>query len=545
MTKNSNSQPRVARKDKDTHADIATVGVRGSEKCLLSEFDRPGFRWIYNLKRPGLVMGLICFFWAVLTVIVGDKAKANGIALTVTATVTSIPGLAGKWRQTFGYLAEPNFGFYFLFVAPFLTWLAFYFSLCAGRALSELKVKGVFCGGTDSSVSQSPLDYVSKRNHQLVPLLFIPIISIPFCIWCQFSSMTAVSKGYSLTNGNVWNLGHVQSPFLLNWLEFFNKSSSNELARLAVLEKGNHTDDAANSVLAELISSASSTNSVITRFLAFKNIKDPPTAFKLADAVTNGVIKLSADARFAGGTGANNTSAARMRWFRIFVVMSQIQVGMLFALEFWVLGKIIFWLGLLYTLLPRANKTQSYKFKPLLTDPTKRFGLGGLFRPYNLIVLIVAMGSLYFALQLTEEEGVRAITTDPSSGSLLTRIMNLVVILTVICSVVVGPIFGFKLIMTDWTNIRVARLNEEFARATTERQEEIESELEKLAAQKTWPKGDFWFQVISVIAIAMLVAPFGSELPGLSPRFKQCMNIPAIIKKQTHVAVRNYYKLNN
>jgi hypothetical protein len=513
-----------------------------TNKCLLTEFDRKGFHWLFKLKRPGLLLAILCCGWALLTAVVGHFAKANGIALTVLATAvppaTTLPDLQGRWRQTFGYLAETNFGFFFIVVAPLLIYLAFSFLLSAGRALYALQANNILRPGRAYPTTPSPIEYVSLLNRRLfVYCLLVPLITIPACLYVQFSSFNNVSHGYPPPNGDIWELGHVQSPYLPAWLSFFNGLKS-DLDRLSVLEKGHHVDDVAGALLQRTLCVGQKAIQDMQMILSFPaDNSRHPVALRLDDAVKHGIVKLHAEAKGY----ADSESAPQMALFLLFVGMSQIQVGMMFAFEFWILCKTMFWLALIYRFLPRPGETQRYKLEPQLKDPEKRFGFGELFGPYDMIVFMIALGALYYGLQVPE---AGTIVTDPSTWSLTTRLVNVVAFFIPVSAIVIGPIIGFAFIMWYWKAKRKRQLDEERERANQRRQMEIDAEKKALKAQTTWPKRDKWFW-IALIAVLVPVVPISCQFAGMPINIRKYISAPYAIKMTIHTLVRHFYNLTD
>jgi hypothetical protein len=272
-----------------------------------------------------------CFCWAMITTIIGHVANANGIDLTVTASAVypmiSILDLQGHWRQTFGYLAETNFAFYFLVIAPLLVFLAFQFLLSSGYALFDFERNGILRIGKVNPTDQPPrlkfisclkrwlfvilridrgrlndqtppLKFISGLNHSLFVIpLYSPVLIIPACWYVQFSSLGNVSHGYPTPQGDAWELGHVQSPYLPTWLSFFNNPRLNDTDRLSILQTGKHVDDVASALLEEVSSKGQQAIRDFKPVLHFKpDSPEQPTNLALDEAIRHGMIRLHASA---------------------------------------------------------------------------------------------------------------------------------------------------------------------------------------------------------------------------------------------------------
>jgi hypothetical protein len=232
--------------------------------------------------------------------------------------------------------------------------------------------------------------------------------------------------------------------------------------------------------------------------------------------------------------------------------MSQVQVAMLFAFEFWILFKVIFWLALLWYLLPRNEEEQRFKLDPQrgtaadpkLTDRDRSFGLSALFRPYDIVVFMIALGAFYYALQIPNQTGVRAMLVDPATGSLWTRLLHLFALLITISVMVIGPIVGFAVIMGRWQKRRVKQLKEEEQRTDERRKNEIPAEIDLVNAQTTWPKRDklFWAALLTVV---VSVGPVVAQFAGVPENVRRFISVPGAIKYTVHTSVRKAYGLDN
>jgi hypothetical protein len=501
--------------------------------CLLSEFDRPGFRWLLNLKHPYTALWVFSTLWALVTFLFGHVSNANGTGLMITASIVQ-PAIHGNWKLVYGFLGEPNFGFYFLFVAPPVIVLVYSFLLHSGNALSMLAQRGALriadrtqnaaqaaaipsisrtlnnslhwlmarnplrslWAAKNETPDQDPIAFIRRQNKKLSFLLLIPFPILAACLGAQFLSLHNVSKGYS--DNNAWEIGHVQSPYLDLWCHFFNTQLPTDKARLDILDQENNSRNVAQSLLEELTIRGLSRDPGVKSYVKF-NVNDTPKTFNLQDAIKNKIVTLHATC----APHPNRRSWLQMVPFYVFVVLSQIEVALLMSLALWVAIKSLSWLTLLHSLLATGSGQSKgrYQLTPKVDDEAFRFGLGELFLPYDLLLWLVALCALYFSLQVHYE----SIPADPQTFSLFTRLLNLGVIAVVVLGFAFGPIFGFRKLLTPHVKDRKQQLE---GKSESERAEITK----KIDAQWTWPWKDPYFYLAILLLTAFVAGPLGCRI---------------------------------
>jgi hypothetical protein len=160
------------------------------ELCFLSEFDRPGLRWMAD--HPGRVAGLFAG-WALMVLWLGDQVGANGMAIYYAAEATLASGVkvSSTAANMYGHLSTANSGLYYLLISPWLMLLTYHFHLAAGRAFIQLEERGIL------RTSGEPWQAIIQRRNGRVGrcALWLFILFVPICFYKQFSSLYAGRDG--------------------------------------------------------------------------------------------------------------------------------------------------------------------------------------------------------------------------------------------------------------------------------------------------------------------------------------------------------------
>jgi len=486
---------------------------------MLSEFDRPGLRWLFRALKTTWMLPLAAFVWAFATLVVGHAVGANYMALELTAKLNGAL-LSGHLQsvsstQVFGYLAQANCGVYYLLCGPVMIFISLRFVHTAQNAVHKLTFERTLTP-TAGDVVQQPACYLGLRNKSLCRwLLYSPLIVLG-CWANQFLSLDHVSKGYPTSKG-FKEVGHVQAPYHQKWCEAFEGLPS-EVSRFETLESCGFDHALSQMLFERLKDSGSLENPKVLSWLRLQKQGQPrspsnqPIGVDLAVAVESGDISLSAVTR-----GGPDSSHSASLGYMGFIAMREFMVGMYFAFTAFCLVKALFWLWHLYRFLPSVRHSSPFEFKPLASDSAHRYGLSDLFAPYNLLVFLLAVGALFVALQFRGQTGMDTYLSNIGSATALTRFINIVVICAVVLGIVVGPMIVFASRMKDWAKLRQQNYSiQKRAMDSDDERDKIDQKARLLAEQATWPAKDPKFLGALLAVFAFLFIPIWS-VSGLMP----------------------------
>lgn len=554
-------------------------GPLPAEHCLLSEFDGPRLRWlrVARSKNAARWMALGCFLWAALMLWLGDRLQANAMGLGFQATTTLSDGttITGSTKLIYGWMAQINEGLFYLVMGPVMILMTHRFLIACGQALRQLHGSGRLrvTGAADNSWSEE----MARRSRCSAWTLWTFPLFLLICLNTQLPSINRTMKGYptarpeyvieALGMKTNWvEIGYIQSLNFTRWTNDFQRTTVmsqvealkqvgclNGLAAglFAELDRTNRLEDAAlkpflnyhagkpQSLRLDL-ALLSSTNMTVSARAIWPEIK--PTKWLPGKKFFEEVLK---------GRGVITEGEQRERyvwWFKTFIILSQIQIAAFFTFMTWLLWKIVFWLVQVYRMLPqeqeataatppdadKERKKPAILFRPVVDDPGGRYGLGALFRPYNLLVLVVALGSSFSALHFPDGAGIRAITDAEGAGNGATRIGHLFAISAAITAVLIGPLWLYPARLRRWAEAgRLKTLHQELKPLTDKEGEQRKKLLEEesvILDQSTWPRGDNRFRFTIVIVFAVLLLPVGTAFEFLPGDITPFTRLPQVLR---------------
>lgn len=544
------------------------------EHCMLSEFDiRPlGWLGLARSKHAASWMAFGCFLWAAGMLWLGDRLQVNAMALAVRATVQlgDHPAVEGGTQLVYGWLAGITHGPFLLLMGPLLIVMAHRFLLACGETLKEMSEAGRL--RTTGANGRPWWEDMARRNRCCA----LPLFLFPIIIWLclpvfQLRSIKRTGDGYPTTRRKLtlkgfgyrtdWTeTGYVQSVNLAGWTNAFKAHPTAQ--RITAIRDLGVMRNLASALFEELDRVNQLTNRVIEPFMIYRAGK--PFALRLEEAMESDVIAVtSAVVRppfppakalgFAGyfreilvgrdvvltdmsGRSEVKARKAYERWFKLFIVLTQLQIAAFFTFMAWLLFKIVFWLSQVYRMMPTGvdgdAKRKTLLFHPVLTDPSARYGLGALFRPYNLLVLVVAIGSSYGALNFPEGAGLSGITNAGGAGMGVSRVAHLVAVSVAIAGVLIGPLWLYPRRLRRWAEtVRLRGLRQEMARVRKEKaRKRLLEEEDTIRRQSTWPHGDQRFRLTIVIVLAVLLLPVGTEFRFLPGEITPLTHLPQVLR---------------
>jgi hypothetical protein len=476
--------------------------------CLLTEFEGTFVSRLLGSRTWHIKLAAAAFLGAIITVVLGHLARANGLNLQVLASIRTNSGWVtlSPFDVIHGYLAETNHAFFYLLLAPAYIIAGGAFIWSANHALAQLEIQGRIRG---RQFATGVLAEVGRRNARLFKWLVIvlPLVMIGKEVAVEVESYCAVSRGVRD------DLGYVQAPFLDDWVDRFNHQP-HETDRYRIFHP------LAGMEFQEKVKSAlqSATPATWARWASAKALV--PTAFPnpaaigelLGGEVQKGAFRVDLDQAAAAGLFSLKTgrcigaSKDRTGWHWLFLSCVFLLEGMFHAFVVWTLLKALFWLGIVKKMLP-GSREWGFEFRPLMQDPRKHFGLYDLHKPYNFILVFVLVGAfvlaLAFASNSAKEIGFDAgAETRAYLGTLLIAVTVIVPAIAIFC----GPMLYFDSRMANLQARLVGRLEAKLARCRDRKRIlEIEAEKAAICAQTCWPRENKQFKFL-VLAILIFVA---------------------------------------
>lgn len=542
------------------------------EHCFLSEFDLPVIRkWVSSPVFPYMVAG-VSLFWTLFVLVLGDWVGGNAMAILFKAEASMEDGgspVTAILPLYFGHLSTANSAPFYLLVFPFLLILSIRFHTAAGSAFARLHQRGILKSDTPWH------QVVAKRNRWCgtLPILLFPIILCK-CLDTQLNSLAKGEAGLppvpetfdsnAKLDYPVNYVGFVQSPNHDKWVIDFNGLPCEW--KLHVIDRNGALEQLEVKLAAEL----ERQNRRISRYSEVCDFKQGiPVAVRFRDAVglrdegrgtevlTFSAVNVWPKMRvFASDPGSllkardGTDAVARARyyfWYKFFVVADQIRVAVMFTFMAWLVAKFGFYLVQLFLMLPGKSGLARGKlrFVPWIRDSQGKFGMGELFRPYNLLVLVVAVGSSYLAVNLPDGAGLEAITHAVGAGSGISRVAHLVMVFAAIGFVLAGPLCLYPWKLGRWIDhFALNDLRTRYARAGEAERLEISKVESEILSQTTWPRGDNYFRFTILLVFAILLLPLGSAYEFLPSSVSQYCRTPQLIRAECKRFAARIYELD-
>ena len=408
-----------------------------------------------------------------------------------------------------------------------------------GGAFAELEKKSRI-EETRSNLGGEPLTLVvAQQNARL--RWFLPIVFIVFCLLCFFAQKKTFNQarnvGMNTNNPAAWVYGQTQSPFVGQLVDVFNTAAMSN--RFTFLTNKEYGDNLAAALFIQLRVADQLTNIALKPF----RLRDTAGDFKgidLTSMVQSNAVTLS----MARVGGPNFGVVTQRIAYCACGILSQALTAYGWTLALWVIAKFAYWVRRTHQLLPAAQQAGRWRFKLLLTDPQRRFGLGPLFEPYNLIVFATAAYALYSALQTPEAVGRAAFTVNAYGGSQSSRVGNLIAIVLLTLIVVLGPMLTFawrvRRARTDHLDGIAKELGET---SDPKRQVELLKEEDLVSSQTTWPQEDKMFRAALAAIVAFLIIPVADKLGSLPSEVSTWINLPRNMKMNIQEKVADRYHL--
>lgn len=330
--------------------------------CFLSEFHtspalKPQSFWSFS--KVAFVSALCA---GLAGVVLASIAKTG--YLSVLYSVISKPSNAPIATYTFlyGFLAEPNWGPFYVFLFPFCIYFGITFLIGASGVIESLQQNKRL---TSAGTPQTPVERIARLNQVIFgmgrkrgAILIILAWQIIFAL-CLVTQLKSLVDTQQYNQNNFWDFGQTQSPNLGSWESYFNSPKLSDIDRLSLLNNDREYDNKTKTW--QSVKSHRTVVDALNKQLdpslrKLDDIKDP----KKHDSLHLVVAVVP------------NQKPSIDKAYLYYLLYSQALVAFLFTFSFWIAAKgLFFWGVILSALFQKAN----LQLTPKLKDPTENYGL--------------------------------------------------------------------------------------------------------------------------------------------------------------------------
>jgi len=223
--------------------------------------------------------------------------------------------------------------------------------------------------------------------------------------------------------------------------------------------------------------------------------------------------------------------------WKVFAAVLPILVGLLVAFDMHrtievIIVAALYPLSVLFLLLVGVE-THEARIEPLLTDPTKRFGLEEFHQVYNYVALLLLMGGIGASLNFTSNV-VKGSEFLAGGHSVVysAQLLIMVAVLLVATGILVGPVLIFAWLLRGYKIDRFSALDAQMERSGAD-YATIVQEKELISQQTTWPRDDTRFKQVATFVLVFLVLPWASSLGILPDSISEASNVIALARSTT------------
>jgi hypothetical protein len=201
---------------------------------------------------------------------------------------------------------------------------------------------------------------------------------------------------------------------------------------------------------------------------------------------------------------------------RVFLWFSLTLEGAFQGYAFWMAVKLITFFITLRDLIPDRGD-ERLSVSPFLYDPERRFGLDSLFRCYNQIAVLLALGASFLVLVSMNAIESQSVSR-PFHLSGLLDALGLAVVFLALLTLVLGPFIFASSALKKQQHEEIEKLNLQLnqLRACNADTTDVYNKVRIVESQTTWPRTDAAFLTALGICLLALSFPFPvlSQLVG-------------------------------
>jgi len=501
---------------------------------FLSEFERGPLARLLTRKYWFIWLSLINWLVLACVLLAGDRAGANALMLTVSATVDG--QLVSIVPIVFGYLNELPHTFLYLLLAPAVFYIGYRFLCAAGDSLVELKDRNVLTG---TLLVEELLVPARGRRAWRWALPLFSILLVSWNAWIEGNSYLDM-----VHHPSAHDLGYVQAGFLSRWKsDFALLSPSNKLQWIQSLKSSDPLEQGIRSRLQDDQSLREQLAPVLTTQLGDKPSTPSERTggmsalrFNFKEAVETGLISLTTTT--AGGH-------SNWPWWQlIFVVLVVVLEGCFQAFALWLLIKTGWWLYVLFRLFGE-NGYRGCSLQPIFDDRQKRYGILELDPAYNALTNLVFIGSLIVSLSYfsNSEKATYVWSGHTLLHAYIGQLCIMILVAALATVIIFGPLFLFGRQVQGKIKKKRKELNQLESRAEESQKSAINDERAVLNEQKMWPINKWKFSGIVLGSLIFFSIPFADSIGVMPEEYTKSVNWIHFLQKTMSVVSSSIYDI--
>ncbi|MDR3404243.1 MAG: hypothetical protein P4L99_17220 [Chthoniobacter sp.] len=364
--------------------------------CLLSEFQPICGHDPKQISRLPKTAALVGLGLGILALILAFAAKTALLSIIFSVLPETGNEPLATYKHLFGFLAEPNWGPFFIVIFPFCILFGLQFLLKASEAITALDSKILKSKLSGAGSPTNVTETVSRANQAIFGLrgqrgaLLLILVWFLIFSWCLVTQTASLLSTENYKDENFWDFGQTQSPNLGEWEKHFNGKKS-EQERIALLEADHHADSA-----------------VFQLGTKFKEAKDPGSKLRIVVAT------------------APKDKPEKGKAYLWYLLGCQALVALLFTFVLWIAIKgLLFWGIIICALFQKCGLV----LEPKMDDATKNYGLGQLQGPTTKLFFFCACLAVYVLLKTSNTMSALPLLYDDFSGAQGTLIVDLVALI--------------------------------------------------------------------------------------------------------------------
>jgi hypothetical protein len=522
---------------------------------------------VFCVTVAAVLAGTVAIVLAIL-----GRSAVNWLTISATLSVPAQDGhgfvpLTAAAKHVYGYFGELNHGVFFLLVAPAFICLSLLFCRSVGVLINDMSESGQLKEASAGYLAEK----VRRRNSWTrwvfwdAMAIFVALntgeelasrggLGDTLEVSPKFSQIDIIkpSREDEKRKRRRWNaIGYVQTDYLRRWRDFFDGVhsvySAPPLGRAYELE-GSVFGEAIRIDLGRQLSALSKATSINLRSLLFERIVKVDEAQNFI-ITPEGLRQLerSALVNFRAEThgGFKTYSDARSRVHWIFLGYVFLLEGCFHGFVLWVLVKVIVFMVVLRDLIPDQGDPQVGVY-PFLYDPERRYGLDQLFRCYNQIAVLIALGASFLILISMNTIEVQS-AHQPFRFMSMLNMLGFIVVVMALLILVAGPFLFASSALRRRQAREISELHGQLQAARdvpnlekAEREEKLGKLRERLRivkSQTTWPRTDATFLSILGFCLVALAFPFPTLDQLAGKQGEEWITLAKSVQKAFHALI--------
>jgi hypothetical protein len=536
-------------------ADIVPPPVR--------EFIRSPLAFATLMAGLGFIAGAIALWLAW-----NAHVFVNSLSIDATLNV-GIPGggsipLTATVKHVYGYFGEVNHGMFYLLLAPAFIFLSLNFCRSVGGLMADMTMSGLLILKTERATGSLIQRYLAHKVHKgdwrrvtRWGFIILPALTIGFNFYSEYSSRAKLD-GIGGTKFNAFKpaaqrdirwmaIGYVQTDYLNEWVATFNRKRIPGDSKPWIPAKS-RADELDGYIFGEGI--RSSLGNQLDGLAKVSNI-DLSEFFKESELKYNESQKLLITPAGLKKLEEQNLLSLRARsagafehyafgeniFHHLFLWYNLTLEGAFHGYAFWMALKLLSFFSLLRDLIPNQGD-KHLEVRPFLYDPQRHFGLDALFRCYNRIAVLLALGASFLVLMSMNEIQSQSIAHPFHVFSPL-NILGFALVVLALATLVLGPFVFASAALKKQQDLELEKLNGQLKKLRTSGGDykELYDKIRVVESQTTWPRTDTGFLTALAICLVALAFPFPVVSQLVGKQGEEWITLARAVQKTFHTII--------